>query len=198
MPPRPQEGRRQEGQGEGRGGERRSAEGQGADRDRLRRPGRAGRPGTGAGRQLRVAGGQEGPPALHPARVLLLRPRRRVEARAADLLGRRSQGDDARRRRRRLCAVGRRLEAAGPARGGVQPLRRLAQGQGGQEDRLHRQPGRRPHAGAGMGPDLRRSLAPISRFLLRRQPPRLRLAGPPSPLSAAAWRTSPTGPTSTT
>ena len=55
-------------------------------------------------------------------RVVLLWPRVGSEARAADLLHRRSQGDDAGRRDRRLRIVGRRLEGAGEAGPGLQPL----------------------------------------------------------------------------
>ena len=68
---------------------------------------------------------------------------------------------------------------------GLQPLRRLAQGQGQQEGGLHRQPRRRPRAVQGVGADLRRDLAALSRLLLCREPPRLRLGGPSGPLSPA-------------
>ena len=166
-----------------------------AGRYRLRRARRPHRPGPRSRRQLQLPVGGQGEPPLRPPAGVLLRPLARRRGGPDDLQPRRPQGDQARRGRRRLRALPRRVQSAGARGRVVRPLRREPQGRGLEDRRFHRRaPGRR-RAAAGVGRDFRGGVAAVPRLLLRRQHERLRLEGAARPLPAAApLRRRPLGP----
>ena len=117
----------------------------------------------------------------------VLRTRELREGEAA-LLRRREAGiERAGGRRARLGGLGRRQEGPGLRGQVLRALRRRRQAgrsQGGFDLRARGRPGSDP----GVGRDLRRSLAPLPRLLLRPQHARLRLEGDRGPLPDAAAR----------
>ena len=134
------------------------------------------------------------------ARRRLLRPRQRPRALAAHLRVQGPQGDDAwcrdvaatRSRPTAARCSSRRAAAAGPP---ATYVRRDADRRRLEEDGLDGRPDGRPRAGRGVGADLRRSVAPLPRLLLRREHARLRLGGA-ARRSTSRWsRTSRTAPT---
>ena len=77
----------------------------------------------------------------------------------------------------------------------LRDLRRHGERRRIEEAGVDRRADGRPRAGGGVGPDLRRGVAPLPRLLLRREHARLRLGGAAQAVRAAGRRTSRTAPT---
>ena len=140
-------------------------------RDRLRRHRTARRPGAGGGRQYRRPHRQEGPPALPAVRRASTTAGdndRKTALRIYSLKDRKETtlADG----RQRVRAVAGRLEGPGLQRQhAITLLDATPTGDGSKKTVSTAGPDGRPRAGRGMGADLRRSLAPLSRLLLRRR-----------------------------
>ena len=139
-----------------------------------------------SGEQLRWIVGEDRPSALRRRSGLLLRPAGRRSAVVANLFNQRAQGNHAGRRNRgyTLSDDGSKiLVRQGP---GFSPLRRDDSRRKNEESQFRPRVSTSIASRRRMEPDLQRSLAPLSRLVLRVKHARLRLGGAARTIQAAA------------